>query len=309
MTNEQRADHFRRCCNAHEGEKDVHQNPSIARLIPRTQHAPNGTLAHRAHQEQNVIPCAWNHGELGSQWDLTQICIRLWSTCLHAADLPVEILNHELCSDGSLFHWVDRMKTDFTRTIVTLACSCAMGPIGSPGSNGSHLAVFKPIKRQNNYSGGCLEVVQGIPADMMWGFIVPILQNAVENADPHQAFDGRSWKTVLETAHVQAAFKGLMARFKKGVWSKTRMAEICRTQNAFYSNNPRVCKLRYEGLQFEFAMVLRKICPEATHPSSFELLTTATARTANVILTDNEWQQLLGRDLNDADGNPIPNLF
>ena len=215
MTNEQRAEHFRRCYNAHAGEKDIHQNPSIARLIPRTQHAPNGTPAHRAHQEQNFIPCTWNHGELGSQWDLTQICIRLWSTCLHAADLPVEILNHELCSNGSLFHWVDRMKTDFTRTIVTLACSCAMGPIGSPGSNGSHLAVFKPIKRQNNYSGGCLEVVQGIPADMMWGFIVPILQNAVENADPHQAFDGRSWKTTLESTPVQAAFKACQTASKR----------------------------------------------------------------------------------------------
>ena len=88
---------------------------------------------------------------------------------------------------------------DYTRTVVTLACSCAMGLIGSGGNNGSHQAVFKPIKRQNDYSGGHLEVIQGIPVHMMRGFVVPMLQNIVENADPHQAFDGRSWKTMLES--------------------------------------------------------------------------------------------------------------
>ena len=133
--------------------------------------------------------------------------------------------------------------------------------------------------------------------------------NLVKNADPHQAFSQRTWKTTLESTRAQSAFNGLMSRFKKGVWFQTWMAEICRTQNPHHSKSTSVCELHHEGLQFECVMVLRKMFPKATHPKEHFRLSPGTMNEANVILRHKQWQQLQDRNLNDMGGNAIPTLF
>ena len=79
--------------------------------------------------------------------------------------------------------------------------------------------------------------------------------------------------------------------------------------NACHSDNTSIFKKRCEGLQFEFAMVLRMISPDVTHPDKPIQLSLENSDKANIILTDEEWQQLQDRTLNDKDGNPIPVLF